>query len=157
MYKSHLSLKFQVLCEGSSFIASFVEHPECSNFKIYSVFILVFYFDLLLLIEFACVKVKFSWTSRCPAKETVILPLSWSTLYIPFQNVKVPDSGCCIWFVTICPKYMYKKPFILEILGAPQRKQWCWFFRGAHPVYNILKMWNVLILIDLIWFATIQV
>ena len=75
MYKNHLFLKFQVLRKGSSFIASFVEQPVCSNFKTDSVLILVFYFDLLLLIQFACVKVKFSWTSRCPAKEAVILCL----------------------------------------------------------------------------------
>ena len=42
--KNHLFLKFQVLREGSSFIASFVEHPVCTNFKMYSVLILVFIF-----------------------------------------------------------------------------------------------------------------
>ena len=42
--KSHFFLKFQVLHERSSVIASFVEHPVCSNFKIYSVLILFFLF-----------------------------------------------------------------------------------------------------------------
>ena len=44
MYKNHLFLKFQVVHGGSSVIASFVEHPVCSNFKMYNVLILVFFF-----------------------------------------------------------------------------------------------------------------
>ena len=44
MCKSHLFLKFLVLRKGSSFIASFVEHPVCSYFKMYRVIILVFLF-----------------------------------------------------------------------------------------------------------------
>ena len=84
-----------LLREGSSDIASFVESSVYSISKMYSVLILVFYFDLPPLIQSACVKVKFSGTSRCSAKEAVILPRSRSTLYIAFQSVKVPDSGCC--------------------------------------------------------------
>ena len=79
MCKSPLFLKFQVLREGSSFTASFVEHPVCSNFKIYSVLILVF-------------------------------------LY---------------WFATINPKYMCKFQFSCEIVGAPRKKQCYCFIRGA--------------------------
>ena len=44
--KNHLFLKFQVLRDGSSFIASFVEHPVCTNFKMYSVLIQAFLFEL---------------------------------------------------------------------------------------------------------------
>ena len=44
VYKRHLISKFQVLLEGSSFVASFVEHPVCSNFKMYCVLILVVLF-----------------------------------------------------------------------------------------------------------------
>ena len=87
MYKSNLFLKFQVLRKWSSFIASFVGHPVCSNFRMYSVLILVFfYFNVLQLIQSACVKVNFSWNFRCSAKEAVILLLSWSTLYIVFPK-----------------------------------------------------------------------
>ena len=42
VYKRHLFLKFQVLHEGSRDIASFVEHTVCSNFKMYTVLILIF-------------------------------------------------------------------------------------------------------------------
>ena len=42
--KSRLFLKLEVLHEGSSFIASIVEYPVCSNFKMYSVLILVSFF-----------------------------------------------------------------------------------------------------------------
>ena len=44
MSKSNLFLRFQVLHEGSSFIASLVEQPICSSFEMYSVLILVFLF-----------------------------------------------------------------------------------------------------------------
>ena len=49
-----------VLRERSSDIAFFVEHPVYSIFKMYSVLILVFYFDLPILIESTYIKVKFS-------------------------------------------------------------------------------------------------
>ena len=52
-------LNFQVLRERTSVIASFVEHPVYSNFKMYNVPVLVFFFDLPL-IETASVKVNFS-------------------------------------------------------------------------------------------------
>ena len=41
--KSRLFLNFQVLREGSSFVSSFVEQPVCSNFKMYSILILIFF------------------------------------------------------------------------------------------------------------------
>ena len=47
MSKSNLFLKFQVLREGSSFIAFFVEHSVCGNFKVHGVLILVFLFSLV--------------------------------------------------------------------------------------------------------------
>ena len=40
MCKSQFFLKFEVLREKSSDIALFVEHPVCSNFKMYTVLIL---------------------------------------------------------------------------------------------------------------------
>ena len=58
--KSHLFLKFEVLRKGSSFIAFFVEHSVCSNFKMYSVLALVFYFNWLHLIQSSSAQVYFS-------------------------------------------------------------------------------------------------
>ena len=57
MCKSHISLKFQVLREGSSVIVSFVEHPVYSIFKMYSVPILVFLFWFTTVNPKCCVKV----------------------------------------------------------------------------------------------------
>ena len=78
--KKHLFSKFQVLHKGSRDIASFVEHPVSSNFKMYGVPILVFWF------QFATINPKcifdFSWNFRCYAKEAVLLLLSWSTMYV---------------------------------------------------------------------------
>ena len=93
-----------------------MEPPVYSFSKMYSVLILVFYFDLPLLIQSACVKIKFSWTSRCSAKEPVILLRSWSTLYIACSKCKIP------WFLffyfdlslftqTVCLKGIYSRNF----------------------------------------------
>ena len=41
--KSYIALRCYVLCEGSSDIASFVEHSVYSKFKMYNIQILVFY------------------------------------------------------------------------------------------------------------------
>ena len=54
MCKSHFLLKFQVLHEGSSDIASFVEHPVNSIFKRYSVLTLVFLFWFPILTQIVC-------------------------------------------------------------------------------------------------------
>ena len=77
--KSNFFLKFQV--EGSSVIASLVEHPVCSNLEMYSVLILDFCFNLSLLMQSPCVKIIFSWSFRCSAKEAVILLISLNALY----------------------------------------------------------------------------
>ena len=90
MYKSCSFLKFDVLHGGSIFIAFFVEHPVCSNFEMYSVLVLVFfYFSWLPLIHSASAKVDFSWNFRCSVKEAVLLLHSWRVLYIAFSKYKV--------------------------------------------------------------------
>ena len=76
--KSHLFLKFYMLRERSSDIASFVEHPAFSNLKMYDVLIFLF------LICFA----TFCPKSLCKSYFLEILGalLSWSTLYIAFSR-----------------------------------------------------------------------
>ena len=96
--KSHFFLKFQVLHERSSVIASFMEHPICSNFKMYGELILFFYFDFTLFTQNASVKVIYSWNFKCSPKEAVILLLSWSSLYIAAWNSICPNSSF-IYFV----------------------------------------------------------
>ena len=51
MYKSLFFLKFEVLPDRSSFIASFVEHPVCSSFKMHSVLILALFLFYLVTIN----------------------------------------------------------------------------------------------------------
>ena len=75
MYKSYLFLKFVVLRKGSSFIAFFVEHSVCSNFKMYSVLARVFYSSSLQLIQSASAKVICSRNFRCSVKEAAVLLL----------------------------------------------------------------------------------
>ena len=88
--KSHFFLKFQVLHERSSVIASFMEHPVCSNFKMYSELILFFYFDFPLFTQNASAKVIYSWNFKCSPKEAVILLLPWSSQYIAAWKSIVP-------------------------------------------------------------------
>ena len=91
--KSRLSLRFQVLREGSSFIAFFVEHPVRNNSKMYSVLILVVF--ILILQHLPKIRIKKAFIleiSRAPRKKAVKLRLSWSTLYIA-------SSKCIVsWF-----------------------------------------------------------
>ena len=144
-----------MLRERSSDIASFVEHHVYSNFKMYSLLILVFYFYLPLFTQNVSVKVVYSWTFRCSTKEAVILPYSWSTLYIAFQNVKVPDSvvafDLLLFTQTVCIK-----AFILEILSAPRRKQWYCFFHGAPWIWHFQNVYCPDFSFFLFWFATIH-
>ena len=58
MYKSNFFLKFWVLRERSSNIISFFEQPQYSNFKMYSVLILFFfYFEYPPFTKRACIKI----------------------------------------------------------------------------------------------------
>ena len=88
------------------------------------------------------------------------LILSWSTLYITFSKWKVSwililafrERSNHIASFVIChyfPKEHIWKPFFLEILGAPRKKQ-------TDPVWSIFKMHSVPILAFLFWFATIR-
>ena len=71
-----------MLHERSNDIASFVEHPVYSNFKLHGLFILVFYFYLPLFTQNVSLKVACSWNFRCSAKEAVVLLRLWSTKYL---------------------------------------------------------------------------
>ena len=95
--KSRLFLKFQVLWKGSSLIASFVEHPVCSSFKMYSVLILVFLF----------------------------------------------------WFVNIDPKSVYKRHLISKFQVLHEVSRYIASFAET-PVCSNFKMYSILILI--LWF-----
>ena len=123
-----------MLPDRSSFIASFVEHPVCSSFKMHSVLILAFfYFNWLQLIQSASAKVNFYWNLRCSAKEAVLLLRSWSTLYIAFLKCKL------FWF-----SFSY---FNLALLTE------CWYVKviyswnlrcSAKESVLLLLSWNTL-------------
>ena len=71
--KSHLFLKFWVLCERSSAIALFVEHPLCSSFKMYAVLIVFFVlFCFATIYSKRMCKSHFFWNSRYSAKEPML-------------------------------------------------------------------------------------
>ena len=90
MHESHFFLEFFTCSlKRRSDVASFVDHPVYSIFKMYSVLILVFYFDLPLFTQKACVKVTYFWNFWCSAKEAVLLLCSWNTLHVAFPKCKV--------------------------------------------------------------------
>ena len=78
--KRCLFLKFQVLHERSSDIASFLEHPVYNIFKIYNALILFFNFDLPLFTRNPCVKVFMLEILFAPRKK------QWCTPYIAFSK-----------------------------------------------------------------------
>ena len=130
IWKSYFFLKFQVLLEGSSFVASFVEHPACSIVRMYSVLILVFfYFNLLQLIQRASAKDNFSWNFRCSVKEAVLLVRSRGTLYVAFSKCTVSWFYLFYFYFPLSTKNCM--PFIIEVSVALQRKQFCCFLHGA--------------------------
>ena len=115
-YKSNFFLKFLVLSERCSDIASFVEHPVYSSLKIYSFSFIYFVlsilnqsecvkvehpvynifemYSILIIVLFVlplfsiceCVEFNFSWKFRCSGKGAVILTLWWNTLYLAFSK-----------------------------------------------------------------------
>ena len=66
-------------------LASFVEHPVCSIFKMYRTLILNFWFWFVT-IQSVCINVIYSWNLKCSAKDAVLLLLSWSTLYVAISK-----------------------------------------------------------------------
>ena len=128
MCKSH----FQVLRERTIVIATFPEHPVYSNFEMFSVLILgpSFWFAVAYPKSMCKSNLVFVNLGALRRKKK-ILPLSWSTLYIAVSKCIV----CWFYFFILIshysPKMLVWKSFILEILGALQKKQWYCFFRGA--------------------------
>ena len=150
-----------MFCEGSSDIAPFTEHPGYSNFKMYGLLILVFYFYLPLFTQNVSVKVIYSWKFRCSAKGAVVIT---SFVKHPvFSSVKMYSVFILLFlfflfFCHVSPKTLLQKLFFQKTLGAPRKEQWYCFFRGAPCilVYSLFKMLDVLILVFLFWFATIN-
>ena len=98
-----------MLHEGSSFIASFVEHPVCSNFKIYSVLIRVFLFEL------TTINPKYICKSRLFLKFQVLREgCSFVASFVEhpvcssFKMYGVLILVVLFWFVNIYPKSVYK-------------------------------------------------
>ena len=85
--KSHLFLKFWVLCERSSAIALFVEHPLCSSFKMYTVLILFFFVILQLFTQRECVKVTFFEIPDAPRKSQCYSIFPGAPCIYQFSNV----------------------------------------------------------------------
>ena len=93
LYKCHLFLKFEVLREGCSFVASFVEHPVCSNFKTYSVLILFKKKKLALInLKNICKNQFFMKFQVLCETSSVVTSFLEHPVYSFFQNSERPDS-----------------------------------------------------------------
>ena len=75
-----------MLCQRSSDIAPFAEHPVYSNFKMYILLILVLCFYLPQFTQNVSAKVVYSWNCRCSAKGAVVLLRLWRSLYLAVWN-----------------------------------------------------------------------
>ena len=105
-----------MLPERSCDINPFVENPStCPNSSCFS-------FDLSLFTWSECVEVIFSWNVRCSAKETVILLLSWSTLYISFSKWILSVSNCFILICHYSPKVYMWNSFIFKNSGCSAKE-----------------------------------
>ena len=138
-----------MLHEGSSFIASFVEHPVCSNFKIYSVLIRVFLFEL------TTINPKYICKSRLFLKFQVLREgCSFVASFVEhpvcssFKMYSVLILVVLFWFVNIYPKSVYKRHLISKFQVLHERTRYIAPF-VEHPVYNNFKMYSILILIFL--------
>ena len=150
-------MRFQVPCERSSDITSFVEQPVCSNFKIYTVLVIYFFnFDFL----------RFSKNQRCMYKGHSLLKFFMlcertseitsfveQPVYSNFQIFSVLTLVFLFSFTTIHANCFCKSCLFLkfEVLGA-RSSDIATFME--HPVYINLKMYSVLILLYVFCFAT---
>ena len=122
-----------MLHEWFSDIASFVEHPVYSIFKMYSVLFLVFWF------WFATVCPKCKYKSHLFLKFVVLrkgnifIDSLLSTLYIAFSECMVG------WFYFLYFNFANKIQFLLKFHGLREKNGDIASF-VEHPVYNIFKM-----------------
>ena len=111
----------------------------------------VFYFDLPLLIQCACVKVNFSWNSTCSAKEVIILFRLWSTLYIAFSKYILI---VLFWFITFYPKCIYKRDLFSKVWVLQEKCSDIASF-VEHLLCSFFKMDCVLVLV--FWFLLVTI
>ena len=109
-----------------------------------------FYCDLLLLSQSACLKVIYSGSNKCSAKEVVKFLLSWSTLCVAFSKCIVyTDSTLPVLFCHFPPKMLLEKSFLLDVLDVKTSRRNVSSniaFSVGYPVYKYCKMYSVLIL-----------
>ena len=136
-----------MLLEGSSDVTSLVEHPVYSNFKMYSLLILVFLFWFT------------STHPKCFRKSNLFLTYSVlrkrssdivffveHPVYSNFKMYSVLILVFLFWFATI-PQKCCKNLSFFEILRALRKKQWHHIASFVeHLAYSIFKMYSVLIL-----------
>ena len=126
-----------MLRERSSDIPSFFEHPIYSNFKMYSLLILLFLFWFTTIHPKYFCKRHFSWKFQVLRERS-----SDSTLYIAFWKCVI------FWFYIFyfncqySAKILLEKSFFLEILVAPRKKQWYSFFRGASCISHFQDLYS---------------
>ena len=133
-----------MLRERKNDIASFVEHPAYSNFKMYTALILFFYFNFPLFTQNSSLKVIYSWNFTWSVKGAVILLRSWSTLHTEFLKCKMSWFYFFYFDLQLLKESVHVKVTFFEILGAPRRKQLYCFVRRV-PRITFLKR-------KMIWF-----
>ena len=150
VYKWHLISKFQVLHEGSRYTVSFVEHRVYSNFKMYSVLILVFWFYFATINpNFICKSQLFLNFQVLPEGSSFVASFVEHPLCSSFKMYSVLILVVLFWFVNINPKSVYKRDLILKFQVLHERTRYIASFL-ENPACSNFKMYSILILI--FWF-----
>ena len=118
-----------------------------------------FCFLLLILTQSGCVKVVFSWNFRCSLKETVILLLSWSTLYRAFSKCLVSwiyflSFNLLLVTESVCIKVIYFWNFTFSVKAVTLILLWSTLyinrrsnsieFSLEHPVNSNVKVEEII-------------
>ena len=151
-YKRHLISKFQVLHEESRDIASFVEHAVSSNFKMYSVPILVFYFSLLQFIQSAFS--TFLEISDAPRRKQFRCFFVEHHVCSNFKMYSVLILVFWFYFPTFNPKCICKSRLFLNFQVLQEGSSFIASF-VEHTLCSNFKIYIVLILVFLFWLVNI--
>ena len=139
-----------MLGQGSSFIVSFVEHPVCSNFKISSVLIRVFLFELTTINPKCIYKSRLFWKFQVLREGSSFVAFFVEhPVCSSFKMYSVLILVVLFWFVNINPKSVYKRDLILKFQVLHERTRYIASFL-ENPACSNFKMYSILILI--FWF-----
>ena len=129
-----------MLRERSSYIASFMEHPAYSIFKIYIIIYLYLFFWFATICQRLCIKESYSQNFRCSVKKSSdIISFVDHPVYSIFMLKIVMILVCRDQFITASRNSMYKSFSYAKFLQIRQRSSGITSFL-RQLLRNILKV-----------------